>query len=111
MRRVVNKTAEQVNSERFEDVLQSENAVLADFYSESCVPCKRMSPVFSEIESEHEGRIKAVKINVAENRGAAEKYGVHSVPTFILFKNGGEISRVIGAVPKSQLTDLIEKIQ
>lgn len=99
---------EQVNSERFESVLQSGGAVLADFYSETCVPCKRMAPVLEELEGELGGRVKIVKINVAEEGGQARKYGVQAVPTFIMFRNGSESSRIVGAVPKSELAGLIK---
>lgn len=99
---------EQVDSERFESVLQGGGAVLADFYSETCVPCKRMSPVLEELEGELGGRVKIVKINVAEEDGPARKYGVQAVPTFIMFRNGSESSRIVGAVPKSELAGLIK---
>ena len=100
---------EQVNSERFESVLKNGGAVLADFYSETCVPCKRMAPVLEELDNELGGRVKIVKINVAEEDGQARKYGVQAVPTFIMFRNGSESSRIVGAVPKSELAELIKK--
>lgn len=98
---------EQVNSERFESVLHSGGAVLADFYSETCVPCRRMAPVLTELESELGGHVKAVKINVAEEGALARKYDVQAVPTFIMFGNGSEKSRLVGAVPKSELASFI----
>lgn len=98
---------EQVDSERFESVLQNGGAVLADFYSETCVPCKRMAPVLEELEGELGGRVKIVKINVAEENDQARKYGVQAVPTFIMFRNGSESSRIVGSVPKSELAELI----
>lgn len=98
---------EQVDSERFESVLQNGGAVLADFYSETCVPCKRMAPVLEELEGELGGRVKIVKINVAEENDQARKYGVQAVPTFIMFRNGSESSRIVGAAPKSELAGLI----
>ena len=70
-------------------VLSKESAVLADFYSETCVPCRQMSPVLEELEHELSGSVKAVKVNVASNSELAESYGVRAVPTFIMFKNGG----------------------
>ncbi len=98
---------EQVNSERFESVLQGGGAVLADFYSETCVPCRRMAPVVTELESELDGKVKAVKINVAEEADLARKYNVQAVPTFIMFRNGSESSRLVGSVPKSELAEFI----
>ena len=102
---------EQVNSDRFENVLQNGGAVLVDFYSESCVPCKRMAPVLSELENELGADVSTVKINVAEEGGLARKYSVQAVPTFIMFRNGSERSRLVGAVPKSELADFIKKNQ
>lgn len=98
---------EQVDSERFEDVLKNNGAVLADFYSETCVPCKRMAPVLAELDSELGGWVKIVKLNVAEEDAQARKYGIDAVPTFIMFRNGSESSRIVGAVPKSELAGLV----
>lgn len=100
--------AENVDRKGFEDALKS-GAVLADFYSESCIPCKRMGPVFSELEKDFGDRIKAVKVNVAVDGELAEHYGVRAVPTFILFRNGVEASRVTGAVPKAALEQMINQ--
>lgn len=101
---------EQVNSERFESVLQGGGAVLADFYSETCAPCRQMAPVLTELEGELGDRVRTVKINVAEESGLARKYNVQAVPTFIMFKNGSESSRIVGAVPKSRLAGLVDGI-
>ena len=100
---------EQVNSERFESVLQNSGAVLADFYSETCAPCKSMAPVLAELDNELGGSVKIVKINVAEEDAQARKYNVQAVPTFIMFRNGSESSRIVGAVPKSELAELVKK--
>lgn len=102
----IKKMAEQVNYESFGNILQDENTVLADFYSDSCGPCRRMIPVFSEIEQENR-HIRTVKINVTADGELAREYEVRAVPTFILFKNGREASRIIGAVPKARLEDMI----
>lgn len=98
----------QVNSSELERLLQSEGTVLADFYSETCAPCRRMAPVFSELEQESGGRFKAVKINVASEGESAARYNVPAVPTFILFRNGKESARIIGAVPKEELREMVE---
>lgn len=90
-------------------VLSKESAVLADFYSETCVPCRQMSPVLEELEHELSGSVKAVKVNVASNSELAESYGVRAVPTFIMFKNGKETGRIVGAVPKAQLAELVRE--
>ena len=99
--------SEQVNSNDFERILQSEDTVIADFYSDTCAPCKRMAPVFSELERESGGRFRAVKVNVGTEAGLAVRYDVIAVPTFILFKNGEETARILGAVPKEELLAMI----
>lgn len=101
--------AQQVDSSDFGKILQSENTVLADFYSDTCAPCRRMAPVFSELEQESGGRFRAVKVNVASDGDLAMRYDVQAVPTFILFRNGKESARIIGAVPKEELSAMIDK--
>ncbi len=99
--------AQTITGSEFGEVILKQPAVLADFYSETCVPCRQMMPVLEELESELGDRIKAVKIDVARSGDLADKYGVRAVPTFVLFKNGRETARIVGAVPKSQLTELV----
>ena len=98
---------EKADSENFDSILQSEETVLADFYSETCIPCRRMSPVFTELDQKLGSRFKAVKVNVNSESGLAGRYGVMAVPTFILFKNGEEVSRIVGAVEQETLEELI----
>ncbi|MGN0623861.1 MAG: thioredoxin [Oscillospiraceae bacterium] len=97
-----------VSEENFDkEVLQSEIAVLADFYSDSCVPCKRLSPVLAEIEEESKDSLKVVKVNINFDGELAEKYEVQAAPTLILFRSGREVSRLRGAVKKAQITEMI----
>lgn len=102
--------AARINADNFDaEVLASDKPVIADFYSDSCVPCKRMSPVLAEIEEENDS-IKAVKININFDSALAEKYAVVSAPTFIFFKNGEEVHRITGAAKKAELTAAIKSI-
>ena len=95
--------AVKVSIDNFEnEVLKSEKPVLADFYSDSCIPCKMLSPVLSQVESEYQDRIKVAKINVNFNSELTEKYGVQAAPTLVFFKNGEEIERLRGAVRNSR---------
>lgn len=97
-----------VNVQSFEgEVLKSDIPVLADFYSDSCVPCKRLSPVLADIEEQYADSLKVVKININFDTELAEKYEVLSAPTLILFKNGSESARLKGAVKKSDIIDLL----
>lgn len=102
--------AQEINKNEFKEILAKEDAVLADFYSETCVPCRQMAPVLEELEGELGGRIRAVKINVANEGGLSAEYGVSAVPTFVLFKKGKETARIVGAVPKARLAEMTDKL-
>lgn len=92
----------------FEDeVLKSSIPVLVDFYADWCGPCKIISVVVDDISGEYEGDLKVGKLNVEENRAIWATYGIKSLPTVLLFKNGEVAQKSIGAVQKA---DLIEKI-
>ena len=102
--------AVRINADSFEaEVLQSDIPVLADFYSDSCVPCKRLSPVLAEVEEEYTDSIKVVKININLDTELAERYEVQAAPTLILYKDGKEADRLRGAIKKADIVDLITK--
>ncbi len=104
--------AVRVNSENFEaEVLSADKPVIADFYLDSCVPCKRLSPVLAEIEDEYGDKIKLVKINVNFDTELAEKYEVQTVPTMVFFKNGTEASRQSGVLKKADIVSEIDKLK
>ena len=90
-----------------QEVMQADQPVLVDFYADWCGPCKMMGPVVEEIAGEEAG-IKACKINIDEEMGLAQRFGVMSIPTFIAFKNGEIAGKQIGAVPKNALLDLVK---
>ncbi|ALK10953.1 thioredoxin TrxA [Blastochloris viridis] len=90
-----------------QDVLKSSDAVLVDFWAEWCGPCRMIAPVLDEIAAEMAGKIKIVKLNVDENPATAAKYGVMSIPTLMLFKNGELASRQVGAAPKAKLVQWV----
>ena len=93
------------------EVLEAKGLVLADFYSDSCVPCKRLSPVLAEIEEEYGESISAVKININFDAELAEQYGVTAVPTVVFFKNGAEISRLGSPIKKADIAAVIENLK
>ncbi len=93
-----------LNSENFEkEVLNSDQAVLVDFYADWCGPCKMMAPVIEELAEELQGKAKVGKINIDENTNIAVKYDVMSIPTLIIFKDGKEVKRFVGVRDKEEL--------
>ncbi len=99
-----------VGKEDFErEVLQSNQPVLVDFYADWCGPCRALEPVIEELAQELQGRLKIVKLDVDQNSELSLQYNVHSVPTLILFKNGQEVERIVGYLPKAQLLQALEK--
>ena len=95
-------------NERFHQDI-AEGLVLADFYSDSCIPCKRMSPVLAELEKEDPG-VKLVKLNINFGAETAAEYEVTSVPTLVFFRDGKEVRRVTGAVKKAQIEEILKTL-
>ena len=99
-----------ISKDNFEkEVLQADKTVLADFYSDSCVPCKRLSPVLFALEEEYAEKLKIVKININFDSEITEKYEVQAAPTLVFLKNGEEVSRLRGAVKQAEIKEVIEK--
>ncbi len=90
-----------------EEVLKSPTPVLVDFWATWCAPCKMIAPVLEEIAREKDGTLKIVKLDVDENPETAQKYGVMSIPTLLVFKGGREVNRLIGYMPKNQILQRI----
>ncbi|MFA4815195.1 MAG: thioredoxin [Candidatus Gracilibacteria bacterium] len=93
-----------------EEVLQSKVPVLVDFFAEWCGPCKMIAPLVEELAGEYEGKAKVVKVNVDESMGTAQTYGVMSIPTLIFFKDGKEVDRNVGAVPKDAMAERLDSL-
>ncbi|MEX0852471.1 MAG: thioredoxin [Bauldia sp.] len=92
-----------------DEVLGAKEPVVVDFWAEWCGPCRMISPALEEIALEMEGRVKIAKLNVDENPDVTIRYGVRSIPTLILFKNGEPTAQQIGAAPKGRLSEWIKQ--
>lgn len=101
---VINLTAENFEKE----VLNSSEPVLVDFWASWCGPCKMLSPVVDEVAEQTEG-VKVGKVNIDEQRSLAERYGIMSIPTLMLFKNGAAVEQSVGIVPKETILRMIGK--
>jgi thioredoxin 1 len=100
-----------ITSDNFDtEILESSVLVLADFYSNSCLPCKRLSPVLSELEEEYSDRLKLCKISADTNQQLCEQYNVLSAPTLLFFKGGVLQERRSGFVGKEALQEIIDQL-
>lgn len=102
---------ERISGENFSrEVLDSQIPVIADFYSDSCVPCKRISPILSKLESEYAGRLKVVKINANFEEELVSKYNISVTPTILFFNKGEETDRLKGAVTREDITAITDRL-
>lgn len=99
----------EINDTNFEtEVLQSSEPVLVDFWAPWCGPCRQIAPLVEQLAGENAGSAKIVKLNVDDAPRAAQNYGVSSIPTLMVFKNGEVVDRFVGVQPKTRLQDALD---
>ncbi len=101
----------EVNDSNFDQmVLQSKTPVLVDFWAVWCGPCRMVAPVVEELAGEYEGKVTFTKLNVDENPKTSSQYGIMSIPTLLIFKDGAPVSNIIGFRPKAELKKSIDAV-
>ena len=91
------------------DVLNADKTVLVDFWAEWCGPCKTIAPILEDLSQSYDGSLMVAKLNIDDNPGTPQKYGIRGIPTLMLFKNGQVAATKVGAVSKNELQDWIDQ--
>lgn len=91
------------------EVLDHKGVVFVDFWAPWCGPCRMLEPIVNELAQDYEGKARIAKLNVDDNQNTARKYGVMSIPTMLIFKNGEEVDRLVGVMPKEAISQRIDK--
>ena len=93
----------------FDDFINTDKPVLVDFWADWCMPCRMMAPVMDELSQVYAGKAKFGKVNVDENPQIASRYGIMSIPHFLMFKNGSRVEKIVGAVGRGPLENALKK--
>jgi thioredoxin 1 len=98
----------EITDANFEQIISSERPVLVDFWAEWCGPCRMIGPLVEELATDYDGKAVIGKVNVDENPNISAKFGIRSIPTLLVFKNGEIVDKQVGAVPKGVLSQKLE---
>ena len=108
---MVSENVREFSSIDFEaEVLKSDLRVLVDFWAEWCGPCRAIAPVIKEVADDYQGKVKVGKLNVDNDNQIASQYGVRSIPALLIFKNGTIVNQIVGAVPKTRITEVLDSV-
>lgn len=91
-------------------VLEATEPVMVDFWATWCAPCRAIAPVLEDLAGEYKGKLTIAKLNIDEHQGVAQRYGIRSIPTLLVFKGGKVVEQIVGAVPKAKLQESIRKV-
>ncbi len=101
----------EVNDANFDqEVLQSEQPVLVDFWASWCGPCKAVAPIVESVAASYAGKVKVAKVNVDENSAAPSRYGIRGIPTLLFFKGGKVADQIVGYVPQNVIEEKVQKL-
>jgi len=108
--KMAGKVVEIHNKDEFEEIVKNEPVVFVDFYADWCMPCKIMVPIIEDLAKEYAGRVTFLKVNVDKNRELAYEFSIMSIPSFYIFKDSKLVERLVGALPKNKIKEVLERI-
>lgn len=91
------------------EVLESQQPVLVDFWATWCAPCRAIAPLIDDLATQYKGQVKVTKINIDDNQGTPQQYGIRSIPTLLVFKGGQVVEQIVGRVDKARIEDALRK--